>query len=153
MTCYDRRMKFWETAQEVLSKSDALQRSWFEIWRVVKVLTQNLTRCKRVHSKCDKMKKNWFKIMHFTKTFSFKIMHFRKILTFRIMLSRNFFFFKIVLSKTARDTQSMSILRSKLNENALFCVQHFFSKSAFENTFFLQNRAFQKIFFLQYHAF
>ena len=68
--------------------------------------------------------------MLFTETFSLKIMHFRKKFTFK-MLFRKHFLFKIVLFKIARKTQKLRILRYNLNQNLIFCVQKFFSKSDF----------------------
>ena len=52
--------------------------------------------------------------MLFTKKFFFKI----------VVLKKKFF--KIVLFKYARKTQSLRILRGKLNQNVIFCVQIFF---------------------------
>ena len=36
-----------------------------------------------------------------------------------------------MLSKNARETQNLRILRGKLNQNVIFCVQKFFKDSAF----------------------
>ena len=69
--------------------------------------------------------------MLFKKKFFFKIVHLKKI-----------FFVEILLFKTARKTQNMRILRRKLNQNVIFCVQTFFKIVIFKNNFFLQNRAF-----------
>ena len=73
--------------------------------------------------------------MLLTKNFSFKIMLFRKK-----------FYIRIRAFKNARKTQSLHILRGKLNQNMSICVQNFFqnlhlkidfsSKSCFLNTFF-----------------
>ena len=56
--------------------------------------------------------------MFFTKTFSFKIMLFGKIC-----------FFKIVLFKSARKTQNLRILRGKMRQNVIFCVQIFLNRA------------------------
>ena len=45
---------------------------------------------------------------------------------FKIMLLKKNFFFKIVLFKNARKGQNLRILRVKLNQNVIFCVQIFF---------------------------
>ena len=45
---------------------------------------------------------------------------------------RKKFFFKIVLFKNAPKTEELRILRGKLNQNLIVCVQSIFSKSAFQ---------------------
>ena len=42
------------------------------------------------------------------------------------MFFRKSFFFKIVLFKNAPKTQNFRILRGKMNQNVIFCVQIFF---------------------------
>ena len=58
-------------------------------------------------------------------------MLFRKNFFVENVLFKFNFFFKIVLSEYARKRQNLRILRGKLNQNVIFCVQ-----------IFLQNRAF-----------
>ena len=41
------------------------------------------------------------------------------------MLLKKFFFLKVVLFKYARKTQNLRILRDKLTQNVIFCVQIF----------------------------
>ena len=76
------------------------------------------------------------------------------------MLFKRIFFFKNVLFKYARKTQLLRILRGKMSQNVIFCVQNFFQNLLFENIlsskacflnvfFFLQNRAILKIFFFK----
>ena len=103
----------------------------FEIYRVVKFSIQNLTRCKKVGSKSDKMKCFYFKIMLFRKKIFLKIMLFIKNIFFKIVLLKIHFFFKFVLFKYARKTQNLRILRGKLKQNVIFCVQFFFQNRAF----------------------
>ena len=117
----------------------------FKICRVVKFSIQNLTRCGKIDSKSDKTKKSWFKIWQDEK-FLFKIMLFTKNFYSKSCFLQNFFskscfinfffskscfikiffFFKIMLFKTARKTQNLRILRPKLNQNVIFCMQFFF---------------------------
>ena len=52
------------------------------------------------------------------------------------MLLKKIFFFKIVLFKYARQTQHLRILRGKMSENVIFCVQNFFQNLLFKNDFF-----------------
>ena len=80
-------------------------------------------------------------------------MIFRKKISLKSCCLKLIFFFKIVLSKSARNTQKLRILRGKLAQNVIFCVQSFFQSRAFQKYFFLQNRALQKFIFLQNHAF
>ena len=64
------------------------------------------------------------------------------------MLFKNNLFFKIVLFKSARKTQNLRILRSKLNQNVIFCVQNFFKIVLFKNYFFFKIMRFKnKVFF------
>ena len=65
------------------------------------------------------------------------------------MLFKNLFFFKIVLFKSERKTQNLRILRGKLNENVIFCVQNFFQNLRFKNIFLLKIVLFKKLFFLK----
>ena len=44
---------------------------------------------------------------------------------------KKIFFFKVMLFKNARQTQNLRILRGKLNQNVIFCVQLFFQNRAF----------------------
>ena len=73
-------------------------------------------------------------------------MLFKKNFTLKIMLIRNFFFFKIVLFKVARNTLKMRILRGILNQNVIFCVQHFFQNLLFKTNFFFKNVHFRNLF-------
>ena len=65
-----------------------------------------------------------------------------KKLFFKIMLFKKNFILKIVLFNIARRTQNLLILRGKLMQNAIFCVQIFFKIVLFEKRNFHQNRAF-----------
>ena len=56
---------------------------------------------------------------------------FYKKFLFKIVLFKNLFFFKIVLFKSARKTQNLRILRGKMRQNVIFCVQFFFQNRAF----------------------
>ena len=47
-----------------------------------------------------------------------------------------------MLFKNARKMQNLRILRSKLNQNVIFCLQIFFKIVLFLKQIFLQNRAF-----------
>ena len=47
------------------------------------------------------------------------------------MLLRKKIFLKIVLFKIARKRQNLHILRGKLNQNVIFCVQKFFQNLLF----------------------
>ena len=73
----------------------------------------------------------------------------RKKFFFEIILFKNIFLFRIVPFKYARKTQTLRILRGKLKQNVIFCVQIFFQNRAFQNFIFLQNRAFLKKFFFK----
>ena len=118
----------------------------FKICRIVKISIHNLTRCKQYDSNSDKTKIFQFKIMLFTKTISFKIMLFREKFFFKIMLLKKFFFFKIVLFKYARKTQNLRILRGKMSQNVIFCVQTFF-KMCFLKVIFSSKSCFLKVYF------
>ena len=132
------------------SKSSFLKKYFFlKNWRVVKFLIQNLTRCKKLDSRSGKMKNFYFKIMLFAKFFSFRIMLSRKNFTFKIMLFRNFFFFKILHFEIARNTQKMRILRGKLNQNVIFCAQHFFQNLLLKLIFFFKIVLLRKNFFFK----
>ena len=50
-------------------------------------------------------------------------------------------FSEIVFFKNARKTQNSRILRGKLNQNVIFCVQNVFQNLLFKISF-LQSRAF-----------
>ena len=79
------------------------------------------------------------------------------------MLFKKVFFFKIMLFKNARKMQILRILRGKLKQNVIFCVQIFFKIVLFKNNFFFKIVLFKsnfffkimlfKNFFLQNHAF
>ena len=106
----------------------------FKICRVVKISTQNLTRCQ----------KSWFRIWqdekmlihNLTRRKIFNQNHaFYKKILFKIMLFTKIFLFKIVLFKTARKTQNLRNLRGKLNQNVIFCVQFFFKVFLFKKFF------------------
>ena len=58
-------------------------------------------------------------------------MLFKNLFFFKIMLFKKIFFFKIMLFKNARKTQNMRILRGKMRQNVIFCVQIFFQNRAF----------------------
>ena len=53
---------------------------------------------------------------------------------------------KIVLFKYARKTQNLRILRCKLSQNVIFCVQFFFQNLLFKNNFFFKIVLFKKYF-------
>ena len=116
------------------------------MWQDVKILIQNLTRCKKGDSRSDEMKNFYLQFKLFTKLFSFRIMLSRKHFTFKIMLFRKNFFLKNVLFKIARNTQKMRILRGKLNQNVIFFVQHFFQNLFYKIYFFFKMVFFRKIF-------
>ena len=59
------------------------------------------------------------------------------------------FFSKNVLFKIARITQKMRIIRGKLNQNAIFCVQHFFQNLFYKIYFFIKIVSFRKFFFFK----
>ena len=110
------------------SKSSFLKKYFFlKNWRVVKFLIQNLTRCKKLDSRSGKMKNFYFKIMLFRKFFFFKILHF----------------------EIARNTQKMLILRGKLNQNVIFCAQHFFQNLLLKLIFFFKIVLLRKNFFFK----
>ena len=44
-----------------------------------------------------------------------------------------------MLLKSARKTQNLRILRGKMSQNMIFCVQVFFKIVLFENIFFFKN--------------
>ena len=137
--------------KKIFSSNSCFLKKYFFLknWRVVNFLIQNLTRCKKFDSRSGKMKNFYFKIMLFAKIFSFRIMLSRKNFTFKIMLFRNFFFFKILHFKIARNTQKMRILGGKLNQNVIFCVQHFFQHLLLKLVFFLKIVLFRKNFFIK----
>ena len=81
---------------------------------------------KIVFSKSDKTKNFLFKIMLFRKIFSSKSWFLEKFSFFKIVLFKNSIFIKIVLFEIARKTQKLLILRGKLSENVIFCVQNIF---------------------------
>ena len=130
----------------------------FKIYRVVKFLIQNLTRCKmliqnrtrrnKCDSKSDQTKKIWFKIWRsefffiqnraFYKNFSFEMVLFRKKNFFKIMLLKNIFSSKSCFFKIARKTQDLRILQSELTQNVIFCVHFFFKIVLFKNNFFFK---------------
>ena len=58
-------------------------------------------------------------------------MLFREKNFFKIMLFKKSFFFKIVLFKYARKWQNLRILRGKLKQKVIFCVDVFFQNRAF----------------------
>ena len=58
-------------------------------------------------------------------------MLFKNFFFFKIVLCKKSFFLKIVLFKSARKTQNRRILRGKMRQNVIFCVQIFFQKRAF----------------------
>ena len=66
------------------------------------------------------------------------------------MLFRNFFFSKNVFFKIARNTQKMRIIRGKLNQNVIFCVQQFFQNLFYKIYFFFKIVFFRKIFFFKF---
>ena len=51
--------------------------------------------------------------------------------------------------KTAPKTQNLRILRGKLNQNVIFCVQMFFKIVFFNNNFFFKIVLFENIFFFK----
>ena len=63
------------------------------------------------------------------------------------MPSRNFFFFKNVLFEYARSTQNLRILRDKMCQNVIFCVQIFFQNLLLKSNFFFKIVLFKNIFF------
>ena len=60
---------------------------------------------------------------------------------------KKIFFFKIMLYKNARKTQILRILRGKLNENVIDCMQIFFKIVLFKNNFFFKIVLFKIFFF------
>ena len=116
----------WKVHVVVLGKLFLLK-----IWRVVIFLILNLTSCKKVDTNSDKT--NFFLQNHaFYKNFFYsKSCLIEKIFLFKIMLFRKKIFFEIVLFKSVRKTQKLRILRGKLNQNVIFCVQFFFQNRAF----------------------
>ena len=54
-----------------------------------------------------------------------------------------------MLFKTARKTQNLRILRGKLNQNVIFCVQDFFQNLLFKNIFFFKIMLFKNNFFFK----
>ena len=54
-----------------------------------------------------------------------------------------------MLFKNARKTENLSVLRCKLSQKVIFCVQFFSSKSCSLKIYFLQIRALQKNFSLK----
>ena len=69
-------------------------------------------------------------------------MLFKKIFLFKIVLFKKMFFLKIVLFKSARKTQNLPVLRGKMSQNVIFCVQKIFKIVLFKNILLLQNQAF-----------
>ena len=68
----------------------------------------------------------FFKIELFKNNFFFKIVLFKNLFFFKILLFKINFFFEIVLFKYARKTQNLRILRGKMRQNVIFCVEIFF---------------------------
>ena len=71
-------------------------------------------------------------------------MLFTKAFSFKIMLSN--FFFENLLFKNARKTQKLRIVRGKLNQNVIFCVQVFFKNMLFLKKNFSSESCFRKIY-------
>ena len=65
------------------------------------------------------------------------------------MLFKINFCFKIVLFKYARKTQNLRILRGKMRQNVIFCVQIFFKIVLFKNIYFFKIVLFKKLFFFE----
>ena len=65
------------------------------------------------------------------------------------MLFRKFFLFKIELFKIARKTQILRILRGRMNQNVIFCVQKIFQNLLFKNEFFFKIVLLKKIIFIK----
>ena len=59
------------------------------------------------------------------------------------------YFFKIVLFKIAHKTQKLRILRGKLKQNVIFCVQIIFKIVLFKNNFFFKIALFESLFFFK----
>ena len=78
-----------------------------------------------------------------------KIKGFRGICALRLPFSsfKINFFLKIVLFESARKTQQLRILRGKLNQNVIFCVQTFFKIVLFKNNFFSKIVLFENLLF------
>ena len=57
-----------------------------------------------------------------------------------------------MLFKTACKTQNLRILRGKLNQNVIFCVQIFFKIVLFKNNFFFKIVLFKNNFFFKNRA-
>ena len=100
--------------------------NWIKMWYFVCNIFFKICLLKLIFSS-----KSWFidssliQNHAFYNNFSFKIMLFRKKFTFKIMLFRKIFFSKSCFFKIARNTQKLRILRVKLNQNVIFCVQQF----------------------------
>ena len=62
------------------------------------------------------------------------------------MLFSKTFSFEIMLFKTARKTQSLRILRGKMSQNVIFCLQFFFQKLFYKSVFFFKIVLFKNIF-------
>ena len=125
------------------SESDACSKGWFKIWLVVKKLTGNLTRRKNVHSfKIWQDEKILFENHAFHKNFLFKIMLFSKSFLFKIMLFRKFFYSKSCFLKLHVKHKICAFYGVKRIKTQFFVCKFFFSKSAFQEYFFLHNLAF-----------
>ena len=72
----------------------------------------------------------------------FRNLPFKNDFFFKIVLFTNFFFFKIVVFKYARKTQKLCLLRGKMSQNVIFCVQKFFQNLPFKNNFFRSKSCF-----------
>ena len=81
--------------------------------------------------------------MLFTKNFQSKSC-FLKFFFLQNRVFQTFFFF-IILFKNARKTQNLRILRGKLNQNVIFCVQIFFKNVLFKNNFLFKIVLFEKL--------
>ena len=58
-------------------------------------------------------------------------------------------FLKIVVFKIARNTQKMRILRGKVNQDVIFCVQHFFQNLLLKLIFFFKIMLSKNLIFLE----
>ena len=122
-------------------KLDALQRSSFKIWRLLKLLTQIVTRCKSIPSKSNYLQKNFgaknnnFKISWFKTWGIFKKLI--KIWLFSELLIFNFFFAiaffrRIKRFKWPENCQFWSCYRVKVLK------KHFFWNWVFQRTLFFK---------------
>ena len=91
----------------------------------MKIVIQNVTRRKNFDSKSCFLEKHIYSKSCFLENFISSITCVKKI----------FFCHEIVLFKYARKTQNVRILRGKMSQNVIFCVQKFFQNLTRRKTF------------------